>query len=49
MTQTHLDLILDRIYANELAYANEIFLTQPDHDTNTRSQPKHTRIRPLGW
>ena len=29
MTHTHVKLILDRIYANELAYANEIFLTQP--------------------
>ena len=29
MTQNPLDLILERIYANEQAYANEIFLTQP--------------------
>jgi len=29
MTQTPPDLILDRIYANEQAYADEIFLTQP--------------------
>ena len=29
MTQNQTDLILDRIYANEQAYADEIFLTQP--------------------
>ena len=32
MTQTQADLMLERIYANELTYANEIFLTQPVGD-----------------
>ena len=36
MTQTQADLILERIYANELAHANEIFLTQPVGNGNVQ-------------